>query len=130
VFCVPLRKIDAAIGPLAFYPGSHRDGVFPIEVAGAGSYGLRIHNEAAIESRYRPICPAVEAGDCLLMDFLLLHKSSPNRSRRTRWAMLTRYFDFTDETARRIGWVGGLQEGHPFNEVFPELTVSTRSVAK
>lgn len=122
----PLRNVDAETGPAVFYPRSHREGVFPIEVTGAGSYGLKIREETALERRYDPLVPEVARGDCMIMDFLLLHKSSPNRSKRTRWALLSRYFDFSDPTGRQIGWAGGLQEGNSFEKIFPELATKVR----
>ncbi|MBM3514548.1 MAG: phytanoyl-CoA dioxygenase family protein [Alphaproteobacteria bacterium] len=120
VFWTPLRRADAQLGPVVLYPGSHRHGVFPIQVKGSGSYGLRIHDEAQVERRFEPCCPEVDVGDCVIIDSLLLHKSSPNRSTRTRWALITRYFDFLEPVGQSIGWIGGLQEGHPFDKVFPD----------
>jgi len=121
VFWTPLRDTDAVLGPLAVYPDSHKRGVYPIEVMGEGSYGLQIHDQERVEKLFQPIRPEVARGDCLLVDFLTLHKSSPNRSDRTRWALITRYFDFNDQEGKDIGWVGGLQEGNPFNKIYPDL---------
>lgn len=122
VFWTPLRDVDAETGPVIGYPKSHTEGVFRIEVTGEGSQGLNIHNENDILKRYDPVCPEVSAGDCVIMDYLLLHRSSPNRSKRTRWALISRYFDFNEPVGREIGWIGGLQEGNSFEKVFPSLT--------
>lgn len=124
VYWTPLRDVDAATGPVIIYPGSHHAGVFPIEVTGEGSQGLNIHDEPSVLSRFEAICPEVKAGDCVMIDMLLLHKSSANRSARTRWALISRYFDFCEPVGRKIGWIGGLQDGHSFEKVFPELTVN------
>jgi hypothetical protein len=121
VFWTPLRRADMALGPVIIYPKSHKRGVFPIEVKGAGSYGLQIHDQDQVEREFTPITPEVGRGDCVIVDCLTLHKSSPNRSNRTRWALISRYFDFNDPAGKSIGWIGGLQEGNSFDKVFPDL---------
>lgn len=118
----PLRNVTPDMGPVRLCPASHRDGIFPIVRDGGGSYGLKIKNEQAIIAQYSTITPEVEAGDLIVMDFLTLHCSSPNRSKSTRWAMISRYFDFMDSVGISHGWKGGLQEGNSFEEVHPELS--------
>jgi len=122
VFWSPLRDVVADMGPLVFYPESHRSGVFPILKIGGGSQGLVIDGAESVVSQFPRLNPEVPAGDCILMHALLLHESGLNRSTRTRWSMISRYFDFTDATGRSINWKGGLQEGHAFETVHPELT--------
>lgn len=129
VYWTPLRDVDLATGPVILYPRSHSDGVFPIEVTASGSQGLNIHNESDVEGRYGSICPEVAAGDCVVIDILLLHKSSPNKTKDTRWALISRYFDFMEPVGTKAGWIGGLQEGHSFEKVYPELTVSAKGGA-
>jgi len=116
----PLREVGAALGPMTIYPGSHASGVFPITKTSEGSRGLVIKGERELAKRPR-ISPDVGVGDCIFLDFLTLHESGQNRSNRTRWAMLSRYFDFTDASGRAIGWKGGLQEGTLFENIHPEL---------
>jgi hypothetical protein len=36
--------------------------------------------------------------------------------------MISRYFDFLDESGRSYGWKGGLQEGNSFENIHPELS--------
>ena len=121
VYWSPLRNVDMETGPVIMYPKSHQNGVFSFLVLGAGSYGLKIKDEKVIEQKYEPVCPEVDIGDCVVMDFLTLHKSSPNRSVKTRWALLSRYFNFENSVGNEIGWVGGIQEGNTFDKVFPSL---------
>jgi ectoine hydroxylase-related dioxygenase (phytanoyl-CoA dioxygenase family) len=118
----PLRDVAADMGPVVFYPGSHSAGVFPILKVAGGSQGLVIDGAEKLASQFPRLNPEVFTGDCILMHSLLLHESGRNRSARTRWSMISRYFDFTDATGRSINWKGGLQEGYSFEAVHPELT--------
>lgn len=122
VFWSPLRKVTAKLGPVVLYPGSHKLGVQRIEKRGEGSYGLHLPNEDELRRRFAAVAPEPDVGDAVIVDYLLLHESSPNRSGRTRWAMISRYFDFTEPVGRSYGWKGGLAEGNSFEQVHPELT--------
>jgi ectoine hydroxylase-related dioxygenase (phytanoyl-CoA dioxygenase family) len=118
----PLRKVTPALGPVKLYPGSHRTGIQPVEVTGSGSYGLRLRDEQEMRRRFVGVAPELNVGDVVAMDFLLLHESSPNQTDQTRWAMISRYFDFTEKVGASYGWKGGLAEGNSFAQVHPELT--------
>jgi hypothetical protein len=118
----PLRNVTSEMGPFRLCPASHRDGIFPIVRAGEGSYGLKIKDEEKIVARYSSIVAEVFLGDLIVIDFKTLHTSSPNRSNRTRWAMISRYFDFLEPVGISHNWKGGLQEGNSFEQVHPELS--------
>jgi Phytanoyl-CoA dioxygenase (PhyH) len=120
----PLRDVTPELGPLIVYPGSHRAGVFPVLKIGEGSRGLVIADEDKVAASYRGFAPEVQVGDCLMLHFLTLHASGKNQSDKTRWSMLSRYFDFNDATGAAINWTGGLQEGNSFEKIHPELMVS------
>jgi Phytanoyl-CoA dioxygenase (PhyH) len=117
----PLRDVTSEVGPVQLCPGSHKGGIFPIIRDGDGSYGLKLKNESDLLKKYEIIIPEVKVGDMVVIDYLTLHASTPNRSKHTRWAMISRYFDFLEETGRSYGWRGGLQEGNSFETVHPEL---------
>ena len=118
----PLRDVLFDMGPVMIYPGSHHEGIFPIIRDGDGSYGLKIKDEDKLVAQYPSIIPEVKAGDIIAMNYMTLHRSSPNRSRHTRWAMISRYFDFLEKTGISHGWKGGLAEGNSFEHVHPELS--------
>lgn len=118
----PLRNVTAEVGPVQLCPGSHKDGIFPIVRDGDGSYGLKLKNEQELLQKYSIVVPEVKVGDLVVIDYLTLHASSANRSKFTRWAMISRYFDFLEETGKSYGWKGGLQEGNSFENIHPELS--------
>lgn len=122
VFWSPLREVTQEMGRIRAYPGSHLKGVFPIVKTAEGSQGLTIEHEAELVNAYPHFDAEVHVGDVVVMDFLTLHQSTPNQSRVTRWAMISRYFDFNEPTGRSYGWKGGLQEGNSFEVVHPELS--------
>jgi ectoine hydroxylase-related dioxygenase (phytanoyl-CoA dioxygenase family) len=123
VFWSPLRRVSREMGPVVLYPGSQRLGIQAIEKVGQGSYGLQIPNADELRRQFRATAPEVEVGDVVIMDYLLLHESSPNVSGHTRWAMISRYFDFTENVGAGYGWKGGLAEGNSFEKAHPELTI-------
>lgn len=117
VIWAPLRDVTSDMGPVVMYPGSHLEGVFPIETLGTASQDFVIRDEAEVRSRFSSIAPEVKAGDAVVIDFMLLHESGRNISARPRWSMLTRMFDAGDRHSIRIGWRGGLQEGNVYGDV-------------
>lgn len=117
----PLRDVTSEMGPVVLYPGSHLEGVFPVEARGSASQDFVISDEEALQSRFPSIAPEVKAGDAVVVDFMLLHESGFNASNRPRWSMLTRMFDAAEPRSIRIGWRGGLQEGNVYGDVAGEI---------
>ena len=110
------------MGPVEFCPRSHKEGIFKVLKDGEGSYGLKIKDEQEVIKKFESTIPEVKAGDMVIINYLVLHRSSPNRSKYTRWAMISRYFDFLDPVGISYGWKGGLQEGNSFEKIHPELS--------
>lgn len=117
----PLRDVTSDMGPVVLYPGSHMQGVFPVEARGAASQDFVIRDEGALQSRFPAVAPEVKAGDAVVIDFMLLHESGFNSSSHPRWSMLTRMFDAAEPRSIRIGWRGGLQEGNVYGDVAGEI---------
>ena len=115
VIWAPLRDVTLEMGPVIIYPGSHLEGVFPIENRGDSSQDIVINDESLVRGRFASKAPTVKAGDAVVMDFMLLHESGQNKSEIPRWSMLTRFFDAADSKSIQIGWRGGLQEGNVFS---------------
>ena len=118
----PLRDVSNEMGPVEFCPRSHKEGIFKVLKDGEGSYGLKIKDEQEVIKKFESTIPEVKAGDMVIINYLVLHRSSPNRSKYTRWAMISRYFDFLDPVGISYGWKGGLQEGNSFEKIHPELS--------
>ncbi|MDB2603306.1 phytanoyl-CoA dioxygenase family protein [Planktomarina temperata] len=122
VFWTPLREVNEDLGPMKVYKGSHKEGIMNLKISGHGSKGLIIADETVAE-RYEVVLAKCKPRDAIVLSFLTLHESSPNRSKFTRWSMLSRYFDFDNSVGREIGWRGGLQENNNFSELFPNLVI-------
>lgn len=122
VFWSPLRRATVETGLVRIFRGSHVHGVFPIVKTEDGSRGLVIDGEEDLVRKFEHADVEVDPGDAVVMDFMTLHQSTPNRSDRTRWSMLSRYFDMNEPIGRSHGWKGGLAEGNSFESLHPELT--------
>jgi hypothetical protein len=123
VFWSPLRRVSRSLGPFVLYPGSHKAGIFPVKKGKKNDNYLKIKDSELIESKYQPLSPEVELGDMIIIDYLLLHKSSPNTSEKTRWSMIFRYFDFNDPIGKSYGWKGGDQEGNSFEDFHKDYVI-------
>jgi hypothetical protein len=129
VFWAPLVPVTPEMGPVQFCPGSQREGPCPVHAGSAtdpkrkGAYALALKDEAVLLSRYSQVAPLSKPGDLVIIDFMTLHASGHNRSKRARWSMQFRYFNFADPTGRRHGWKGSFSAGVDFRDIHPELCV-------
>ena len=127
IFWSPLVELTEELGPLQLAVASHKDGLAPLLTRDpdhpekTGAYALRLKNEVERVGRYQQISPLASPGDLLVLDFLNLHASGFNRSRRSRWSMQIRYFNFREPTGQRINWIGSFAAGRNIREVHPEL---------
>jgi len=127
VFWSPLVTVTQELGPVQFCLGSHTGGTLPVftrtqpESSKSGAYALRLKDEAALLDRYEKIAPLTSPGDLVLIDFLTLHASGFNESKRSRWSMQFRYFNFNEPTGLAHGWKGSFAAGVDFRQVHPEL---------
>ncbi|HEY4487175.1 MAG TPA: phytanoyl-CoA dioxygenase family protein [Candidatus Paceibacterota bacterium] len=129
VFWSPLRAVTMDMGPVEFCPRSHRSGIFPVVCDGKGANAIKIKDEQKLVNKFKEkLQVEMKVGDMIAMDYLLLHRSIPNRGKYTRWGMIERYFDFLDETGIGYGWKGGLQEGTSFGTVHPDLYEEVKKV--
>ena len=81
-------------------------------------------NEEKITANYQHVLPLTDPGDLILLDWLVLHRSTPNTSTRSRWAVQLRYFDFEEPTGIKLGWPGGVVIGNDVTKFHPELVVT------
>jgi hypothetical protein len=129
VFWSPLVEITEPMGPVRFCVGSHRDGLVRVRTQDpehpekTGAYGLILEDRDARVARYPQIAPLTAPGDLVVVDFLTLHASGHNTSRRSRWSMQIRYFNYLDPTGIRISWRGSYGAGVDFTKIHPDLVV-------
>lgn len=97
-YWIPLGTVNAGNGSVEVVPGSHRAGIAPFRFTSdkpldAGT----VLSPADIHLAEEPSEPGVmieaEIGDLVLFSQFLLHRSTPNRSRLTRWTVQVRHAD-------------------------------------
>lgn len=129
VFWSPLLSVTPELGPVEFCLKSHQDGLVPVRTRDernpdkTGAYGVTLDNEAERLAPYEKQAPLTNPGDLVVIDFLTLHRSGQNKGHRSRWSMQIRWFNFREETGRRIEWAGSFAAGNDLLAVHPELVV-------
>lgn len=128
VFWTPLLSLTPDMGPVEIAAGSHAEGLVPVYednmgIGKSGAYALRLDRESERLSKYKRVAPLSKPGDLILMDFLTLHQSGVNTSKRPRWSIQFRYFNYKDPIGVKIGWQGSFAVGVKFSEILPELVV-------
>ncbi|KQY49726.1 phytanoyl-CoA dioxygenase family protein [Lysobacter sp. Root494] len=126
VFWSPLVEMTNELGPVRFCPGSHLAGPQPVHTHASGNgktgaYAVRLRDEQQLLERYPQVAPLMSPGDLAVVDFLTLHASGYNTSRRSRWSMQFRYFNFAEPTGMSHGWKGSFAAGVDFRAIHPEL---------
>lgn len=108
----PLKRVCQEMGPLVVVPGSHRT-IVPVEMnfeghqpgSGLMHAVLRFKvDEREAERKAVVLCP-VEEGDIVVFHSLMLHRSSANRSNRSRWTVNPRFGDAADPAFADRGWL-------------------------
>jgi hypothetical protein len=128
-FWSPLISMSPELGPVEFCLGSHREGLVPVHTRDpknpekSGAYALTLKNEENLLRKYKKGSPLAKPGDLIIIDFLVLHSSGYNVSKRSRWSMQFRYFNFNEPTGMRYGWKGSFASGFDFRTVHPDLCV-------
>jgi hypothetical protein len=127
VYMSPLVSVTEDMGPVEFCRGSQVEGPLPVftqdrhNAKKSGAYSLTLQGEEALLKKYPHVSPLTRPGDLLIIDFLVLHASGHNRSRRSRWSMQLRYFNFNEPTGISHGWQGSYAAGIDFRTIHPEL---------
>jgi hypothetical protein len=127
---VPLTE---EMGPVRFCPGSHKQGLLRVHTRDpqnpkkTGAYGLILENRESVVAQYTQEAPLTRPGDVVLIDYAVLHASGHNRSKRSRWSIQMRYFNFRDPVGTRMSWRGGFAAGVDFATVHPELVADADS---
>ena len=124
VFWSPLKYLTYENGPLEIAARSHKQGVMKLYYEGFNEnkgYNLKIKNIDSYLTKYEIIKPLLEPGDLLVFNFCAIHKSGYNYSKKSRWSMQFRYFNFLDEFGIKNNWAGGYATGRSIENVLPHL---------
>jgi ectoine hydroxylase-related dioxygenase (phytanoyl-CoA dioxygenase family) len=123
----PLVNVTKELGPVQFCLGSHSEGPVPVYTKDPlnpdkkGAYGLILKGKDELLSKYPVSAPLTAPGDVVLVDFMTLHASGHNVSKRSLWSMQLRYFNFREPTGIRNSWCGSYAAGVDFTKIHPEL---------
>lgn len=129
---IPIVPVDDTMGSVLLCPGSHVEGIMPLilhDPLNANRNGSKASEVVGIDKlteQYPTTSFDTVPGDLLALHGLTLHRSQPNRSKRTRWSIQLRYFNYLDETGRRIGWTGGMLSGVDLRDVHPECVIEAK----
>jgi len=126
----PLAPVTDEMGLLKFIPGSHSD-LLPIDIRRGVARRHTGQRQVAIsgldrmapdfERRAETLQP-LGAGDVLIFDSHLLHRSGANRSARSRWVFNARYGDLLDaELVGRRWYTTRAKYPHLVADIHPEL---------
>lgn len=131
----PLKRVSAEMGPLVVVPGSHRT-IVPVEMnfdghkPGSGLMHAVLHfnvDEYEAERKAAVLCP-IEEGDAVVFHSLMLHRSSANRSNRSRWTVNPRFGDAADPAFADRGWLAVRDRTQTaFAQYYPEYVKVSRS---
>ncbi len=119
VYWIPLHDVDGTNGNVVIAPGSHKLGLQPVAIVDPtnknknGAASMTLANKAVLD-KFPHIGVPVKAGEILVFNELLLHRSSPNRTQRARWTLQVRHGNFEQSTAIARKWPGGMIEGVSF----------------
>jgi len=127
VLWTPLLPVTQEMGPVMACLGSHQDGLRNYSQAAyadkIGAYQIGLLNAEQITSSYQQTAPLTEPGDVIIMDYLTIHQSGFNVSKRPRWSIQFRLFNFKDPTGMEIGWKASVTVGTNIAAIFPKNVV-------
>jgi hypothetical protein len=89
----------------------------------SGSYALRIANEEGVVGRYPVATPRASVGDLVVLDFMTVHRSTPNAGDGARWSMQIRYFNYRHPEGAESHWPGSFATGMSLKDRYPEFFV-------
>jgi len=123
VMWTPLVEIKENMGPVIVCVGSHKDGLRQVSkprkfAFKKGAFKIGIVNDEDIVNNYEQIAPLTVPGDLLLMDYLTIHQSGHNVSKRSRWTSQSRFFNFRDPDGMKIGWKASVTNGTDIESIF------------
>lgn len=126
VLIAPLKDIKPNMGPIRFYPASHKHGIVKIRVNKEKNLRKSRQYEAVIDNKKilknSELVDANE-GDLIIVDFLTLHESTYNSSSNIRFTMIYRFIDYEDLTSINLFVPSGEQDQNYFDNFHKEKIV-------
>lgn len=97
-YWIPLTPVNKLNSTIEVIPGTHRSGIVPFKYAGSEALQKsKVMSPKDIRLQKEPQEPSIfieaEPGDVVIFSQLLLHRSTPNRSNLSRWAVQIRHTD-------------------------------------
>ncbi|NKB20130.1 MAG: hypothetical protein GKS01_06235 [Alphaproteobacteria bacterium] len=111
-YWIPLVEVDENNGSVEVVPGSHRQGIRPFRYTGEKALArdtVLSPSDARLieEPETAGVTITAKPGDLVLFSQFLLHRSTPNRSRQTRWTVQIRHADAFDQNFIDAGYPCG-----------------------
>jgi hypothetical protein len=125
VMWTPLVPIQCEMGPVMVCLGSHRDGLRKYWKTAKyankiGAYRFSLVDEDQVVAQYRQVAPLTNPGDVIVIDYLTIHQSGFNVSKRARWSIQSRFFNFREPNGIRIGWKPSVTAGTNVEAIFQD----------
>lgn len=130
IYWIPLQDVDESSGCLEVVPGSHRLGIMPVKAktenfaSGKQSQSLDIADLSPLDDLPHVRVPC-RAGDVLIFNMLLAHRSRESTSEHVRWTAQVRHGNFSHADAIARDWPAGIIGGTPFPVKFPEFVINS-----
>ena len=121
VLWIPLNDITMDMGPGELLAGSHRRGLQRVRLQEGRYFAI---DDKDFLASCPSVCIEVEAGDVVVFDLMLAHRSSRNVSSRPRWTATFRYCDMREKVSVVAGWPGYYSQGKHFTKVHPDYVAS------
>lgn len=128
VIWTPLFDVMRDAGNIELIPKSHAEGIRRVELVDPdnanrnGAHVIRIENCESYDDCAR-IAVDVHAGDALMFNTLIVHRSTLSQSRDVRFTIQLRYGNCLNGDSVSRGWPAGIIEGRGFELDHPEYIV-------
>lgn len=128
VVWTPMFDVVDGAGGIKLIPGSHKHGLRevilcdPYNAEKNGAHTVKIAEAEKFDEQDSYMLD-VEAGDALVFNTLLLHKSIEMVHSDVRWTTQLRYANYRNIDAVKRGWPGGMIEGNGFEQDHAEYVI-------
>lgn len=112
-YWIPITPVNSTRGSIELIDGSHLNGLTPFHYTGSGPIPPNKSmspSDIHLDEEPASATTLIEAdpGDIVVFSQLLLHRSTPNASNKTRWVAQVRHADLSEQAF--------LDAGYPFGD--------------